>query len=54
MSQGKRHNHALIAPVRRHCNFLFAMMHDGTLYCHKHARQHSCPLLFFLANFYPS
>ena len=31
-AQGKRHNQALIALARRHCDVLFAMMRDGTLY----------------------
>ncbi|OXW85111.1 hypothetical protein CG424_23585 [Shigella boydii] len=30
MSQGKRHNQALIALARRRCDVLFAMMRDGT------------------------
>ncbi|KDV41479.1 transposase [Escherichia coli O146:H21 str. 2010C-3325] len=30
------------------------MMPDGTFYCHKHARQLTCLLLFFLVKFYPS
>lgn len=32
MSQGKRHNQALIALARRRCDVLFAMMRDGTFY----------------------
>jgi transposase len=32
ISQGKRHNQALIALARRRCNVLYAMMRDGTLY----------------------
>lgn len=32
MSQGKRHNLALIALARRRCDVLFAMMRDGTVY----------------------
>ena len=33
ISQGKRHNQALIALARRRCDVLFAMLRDGTLYC---------------------
>jgi transposase len=32
ISQGKRHNQALIALARRRCDVLFAMLRDGTLY----------------------
>lgn len=32
MSQGKRHNQALIALAKRSCDVLFAMMRDGTFY----------------------
>lgn len=32
MSQGKRHDQALIALARRRCDVLFAMMRDGTFY----------------------
>ena len=32
ISQGKRHNHALIARARRRCDVLFAMLREGTLY----------------------
>ncbi|HAW0989257.1 TPA: IS110 family transposase, partial [Escherichia coli] len=32
MSQGKRHNQALIALAKRRCDVLFAMMRDGTFY----------------------
>jgi transposase len=32
ISQGKRHNQALIALARRRCNVLYAMMRDGTHY----------------------
>ncbi|HGA5440711.1 TPA: transposase [Salmonella enterica subsp. enterica serovar Eastbourne] len=32
MSQGKRHNQALITLARRRCDVLFAMMRDGTFY----------------------
>lgn len=32
VSQGKRHNQALIALARRRCDMLFAMSRDGTLY----------------------
>lgn len=32
MSQGKRHNQALIALARRRCDVLFAMMRDGIFY----------------------
>ena len=31
-AEGKRHNQALIALVRRRCDVLFAMLRDGTLY----------------------
>lgn len=31
-SEGKRHSHALIAPARRRCDTLYAMLRDGTLY----------------------
>ncbi len=40
MSQGKRHNQALITLARRRCDALFALMRDGTfipLRHHKHA-----------------
>ncbi len=33
VSQGKRHNQALIALARRRCDVLFAMLRDGTFYC---------------------
>ncbi len=33
ISQGKRHNQALIALARRRCDVLFAMLRDGTFYC---------------------
>ena len=33
ITQGKRHNQALIALARRRCDVLFAMLRDGTLYC---------------------
>ena len=33
ISQGKRHNQALIALARRRCDVMYAMMRDGTLYC---------------------
>lgn len=33
ISEGKRHNQALIALARRRCDVLFAMLRDGTLYC---------------------
>jgi len=33
ISQGKRHNQALIALSRRRCDVLYAMMRDGTFYC---------------------
>ncbi len=33
ISQGKRHNQALIALARRRCVVLFAMLRDGTIYC---------------------
>ena len=33
ISQGKRHNQALIALARRRCDVLFAMLRDETLYC---------------------
>jgi transposase len=32
ISEGKRHNQALIALARRRCDVLFAMLRDGTLY----------------------
>jgi transposase len=32
ISQGKRHNQALIALARRRCDVLFAMLRDGTFY----------------------
>jgi transposase len=32
ITQGKRHNQALIALARRRCDVLFAMLRDGTLY----------------------
>lgn len=32
VSQGKRHNQALIALARRRCDVLFAMLRDGTFY----------------------
>jgi transposase len=32
ISQGKRHNQAVIALARRRCDVLFAMLRDGTLY----------------------
>jgi hypothetical protein len=32
ISQGKRHNRALIALARRRCDVLFAMLRDGTFY----------------------
>lgn len=32
ISQGKRHNQALIALARRRCDVLFAMLRDGTVY----------------------
>jgi transposase len=32
ISQGKRHNQALIALARRRCDVLFAMLRDGTMY----------------------
>ena len=32
ISQGKRHNQALIALARRRCDVMFAMLRDGTLY----------------------
>jgi len=32
ITQGKRHNRALIALARRRCDVLFAMLRDGTLY----------------------
>ena len=32
VSQGKRHNQALIARARRRCDALFAMLRDGTFY----------------------
>lgn len=37
ITQGKRHNQALIALARRRCDVLFAMLRDGTLYETKHA-----------------
>jgi transposase len=36
ITQGKRHNQALIALARRRCDVLFAMLRDGTLYCPPH------------------
>jgi transposase len=33
ISQGKRHNQALIALARRRCDVLFAMLRDCTFYC---------------------
>lgn len=33
ISQGKRHNQALIALARRRCDVMYAMMRDGKLYC---------------------
>ena len=33
ISQGKRHNQALIALARRRCDVLSAMLRDGTFYC---------------------
>lgn len=33
ISQGKRHNQALIALARRRCDVMYAMMRDGTVYC---------------------
>ena len=36
ISQGKRHNQALIALARRRCDVLYAMLRDGTLYETKH------------------
>jgi hypothetical protein len=33
ISQGNRHNQALLALARRRCDVLFAMLRDGTLYC---------------------
>ncbi len=32
VSQGKRHNQALMALARRRCDVLFAMLRDGTCY----------------------
>ena len=32
IQQGKRHNQALIAPARRRCGVLFAMLRDSTIY----------------------
>lgn len=32
ISQGKRHNQALLAGARRRSDVLFAMLRDGTLY----------------------
>jgi transposase len=37
ISQGKRHNQALIALARRRCDVLFAMLRDGTLYNPPHS-----------------
>ena len=37
ISQGKRHNQALIALARRRCDVLFAMLRDGTLYSPPHS-----------------
>jgi len=36
ISQGKRHNQALIALARRRCDVLYAMLRDGTLYETEH------------------
>jgi transposase len=36
---GKRHSQALIALARRRCDFLFAMLHDGTLYTAHRSRK---------------
>jgi transposase len=36
ISQGKRHNQALIALARRRCDVLFAMLRDGTYYSPSH------------------
>jgi hypothetical protein len=38
ISQGKRHNQALIALARRRCDVLFAMLRDGTFYTPTAAR----------------
>ncbi|MHB8428879.1 MAG: IS110 family transposase, partial [Acidiferrobacterales bacterium] len=32
ISQGKRHNQALIALARRRCDVLYAMLRDGAFY----------------------
>lgn len=40
ISQGKRHNQALIALARRRCDVLFAMLRDGTLYSPPPAELH--------------
>ena len=40
ISQGKRHNQALIALARRRCDVLFAMLRDGTLYCRHGPKYH--------------
>jgi transposase len=37
ISQGKRHNQALIALARRRCDVLFAMLRDGTMYSPPHS-----------------
>jgi transposase len=39
ISQGKRHNQALIALARRRCDVLFAMLRDGTLYSSPHSEK---------------
>lgn len=33
ISQGKRHDQALIALAKRRCDVMYAMMRDGTVYC---------------------
>jgi hypothetical protein len=34
LAAAKRHNQALIALARRRCDVMYAVMRDGTVYCH--------------------